>query len=210
MARYYTLSENDLAVINRHRGSHNRLGFAVQLYCLRHPGRTLNPGEQIPNRVLSYIAKQLKVSPEFIQDYVRERDTTRREHISEIRNTFGYRTFTVVEYQELAKWLLPIAMSTDKGSVLVDEIIKEMQARKIIVSGIYTVERLGWTVRNQAQLMVFKQVTEGLTDTQRSNIDMLLNIKERTKQSYLSWLRQPTGPASPKSFISIVERIKVV
>jgi TnpA family transposase len=31
---HYTLSENDLAIIRRKRGPHNRLGFAVQL-CYR-------------------------------------------------------------------------------------------------------------------------------------------------------------------------------
>ena len=95
-----------------------------------------------------------------MQDYA-ERDTTRREHISEIRNTFRYRTFTAIEYKELAKWLFPIAMSTDKGTVLVDELIKEMRARKIVVPGIYTVERLGWTVRRRAQLIYSSSLQKG-------------------------------------------------
>ena len=36
--RYYTFSESDLAAIRQRRGKHNRLGFAVQLCYLRHPG----------------------------------------------------------------------------------------------------------------------------------------------------------------------------
>ena len=39
MVRYYTLSPDDLALINRHRGDPNRLGFAVMLCYLRFPGR---------------------------------------------------------------------------------------------------------------------------------------------------------------------------
>ena len=37
--RYYTLSEADLSLIRQRRGEANRLGFAVQLCLLRHPGQ---------------------------------------------------------------------------------------------------------------------------------------------------------------------------
>jgi TnpA family transposase len=41
MVRHYTLSSEDLALINRHRGKPNRLGFALMLCYLRFPGRIL-------------------------------------------------------------------------------------------------------------------------------------------------------------------------
>jgi hypothetical protein len=41
MVRYYTLSSEDLALINRRRGDPNRLGFALMLCYLRFPGRIL-------------------------------------------------------------------------------------------------------------------------------------------------------------------------
>jgi Domain of unknown function (DUF4158) len=39
MVRHYTLSSEDLALINRRRGDPNRLGFALMLCYLRFPGR---------------------------------------------------------------------------------------------------------------------------------------------------------------------------
>jgi TnpA family transposase len=45
LIRYYTFSEADLSLVRQHRGPANRLGFAVQLCCMRHPGITLSPGE---------------------------------------------------------------------------------------------------------------------------------------------------------------------
>ena len=39
LARHYTLSEAELAVIGRRRRARNRLGFALQLCALRYPGR---------------------------------------------------------------------------------------------------------------------------------------------------------------------------
>ncbi len=60
MARYYTLSPEDVAIIERHRRPHNRLGFAVQLCYLRFPGRPLRADKQVPAPVpapvLAYIA----------------------------------------------------------------------------------------------------------------------------------------------------------
>lgn len=41
LATYYTFSQHDLEIINRHRRDYNRLGFAVQLALLRYPGWSL-------------------------------------------------------------------------------------------------------------------------------------------------------------------------
>jgi len=50
LIRHYTFSEFDLSVIRQRRGNHNRLGFAVQLCCLRYPGFAL-PTEAEPARI---------------------------------------------------------------------------------------------------------------------------------------------------------------
>jgi len=55
LARYDTLSPEDLAVVERRRHPHNRLGFAVHLCYLRFPGRALRANEQIPETVLAYV-----------------------------------------------------------------------------------------------------------------------------------------------------------
>lgn len=40
LARYYTFSDDDLALIKQRRRNQNRLGFTVQLAYMRFPGRT--------------------------------------------------------------------------------------------------------------------------------------------------------------------------
>ena len=57
--RHYTLSADDLALINRRRGDPNRLGFAVMLCYLRFPGRILQQGEQPPAALCAFVAEQL-------------------------------------------------------------------------------------------------------------------------------------------------------
>lgn len=56
---YYSLSDFDIDVINKHRRDHNLPGFAIQLCILRHPGCTLNNMLEIPENLISYVAKQI-------------------------------------------------------------------------------------------------------------------------------------------------------
>ena len=53
------MANDDLALINRHRGDPNRLGFAVMLCYLRFPGRILQQGDQPPAALCAFIAEQL-------------------------------------------------------------------------------------------------------------------------------------------------------
>ncbi|HBH41729.1 MAG TPA: hypothetical protein DDW26_07455, partial [Rhizobiales bacterium] len=48
MAKHYVLSADDLALVRTKRRSVNRLGFAIELCLLRHPGQGLGPGEPPP------------------------------------------------------------------------------------------------------------------------------------------------------------------
>ena len=69
ISKYYTFTDYDMEIINRHRRDYNRLGFAVQLCCLRNPGWTLGSINEIPSKVLQYIAEQLQVNPKEFEQY---------------------------------------------------------------------------------------------------------------------------------------------
>ena len=59
MVRHYTLTSEDLTLINRRCGDPNRLGFALMLCYLRFPGRILQQAEQPPAELCAFIAEQL-------------------------------------------------------------------------------------------------------------------------------------------------------
>src|SRR5215217_4757181 len=52
MTRHYVLDADDLVLVGARRRAGNRLGFAVQLCALRHPGRVLDPLESPPAPML--------------------------------------------------------------------------------------------------------------------------------------------------------------
>jgi TnpA family transposase len=70
LVRHYTLSDTDLAAIRRCRGDHNRLGHALMLCYLRYPGRPLRAGERPPGPLLAFIADQIGVLPESVDEYL--------------------------------------------------------------------------------------------------------------------------------------------
>jgi|GEM_PF-1913452 len=204
--RYYTFSDEDLAVIHHRRRDHNRLGFAVQLAFLRFPGRPLRSGEHLPQPILHYIASQLRVSPDTFQTYA-QRDTTRREHVQEIIQHFQFQPFSRHQYRDLALWLLPTALSTDSGVALVTALIEEMRTRKIVAPALYVVERLAWETRRRAQRQIFAKLTLDLTPVQEEALDQLLTVLPERTQTQLAWLRQPPGKPAPATILKLLERL---
>ena len=213
LARHYTFSDEDVAVIARHRRPHNRLGFAVQLGFLRFPGRPYHPNEPVPSPVVAVIADQLGLDPAVLHTYARTRDTTRREHLVELQHAFGFHTFDARAYRDLATWLLPTALSTDSGPALVAAVLAELRVRKIIAPALATVERLGWETRRRAQRHAVARLTAGLTEDQRQTLDALLVAAPSprgTRSVPLTDLRQPPGRPASASFLKVVARLQRV
>lgn len=207
--RHFTLDSNDLALIARRRGGHNRLGFAVLLCYLRFPGRVLAPGETPPMELLDYVASQLGIAPSGFAKYAL-RDQTRRAHLAELQEVFGYRQFTGELDQELRAWLLPVALNIGRGTVLVAAVIEELRRHRILLPPVATIERLCSEVRFRAERQTFHTLTANLTEGQIAGLESLLTSCQDSPQSQLAWLRQPAGAATPRAFTGLVERLRLI
>src|SRR3954466_12395668 len=93
IARYGTLSGEDLDRIRRHRRDSNRFGFAVQLCLLRFPGWPPHRQDRVPLPLLQYVAEQLSISTDHIEEYF-HRQPTRSDHLQEIMDLYGFRYLT--------------------------------------------------------------------------------------------------------------------
>ena len=210
LARHHTLSDTDLAVIGKRRRPDTKLGFAVQLCYLRFPGRPLRSGERPPENLLDYVAAQLGEAPAAFEAYARRRDTTRREHLAEIVRTFGFRPFDAQTRRELFGFLLPVAMGTDRGPVLVEAALTEMRAGGIVSPAIATLEELCWEARREARGSVLGRLTEGLSPQARARLDGLLVVPPGETRAPLIWLREPPSAPGPKNFHKIIDRLGFV
>ena len=207
--RHYTLSSEDLALINRRRGDPNRLGFALILCYLRFPGRILQQGEQPPAALCAFVAEQLSLAATQFGDDAK-RDQTRREHVLEIENALGLRPLTRGLYRELAAWLLPTALATDHGPTLVATLLEELRARRIVCPPLAAIERRAGSVRARKQRQLWRQLADELTDQQRQSLDQLLEVRVGGGQSTLAGLRQTAYAATTGNFPKLIERLSLV
>lgn len=88
LVRHYTLSDTDLAAIRRCRGDHNRLGYALMLCYLRFRGRALRAGERPPAPLLMFVADQIEVLPDCIDEYLAT-ERNRQRHAIECQEQLG-------------------------------------------------------------------------------------------------------------------------
>ena len=61
LARHYTFTRSDQDLMAGRRGAANRLGFAVQLALLRHPGMGLAQMEEPIDALVAWLAAQLDI-----------------------------------------------------------------------------------------------------------------------------------------------------
>ncbi|OPY56652.1 MAG: hypothetical protein A4E55_02005 [Pelotomaculum sp. PtaU1.Bin035] len=86
---YFTIVPTEMKLIENKAGA-NRLGCAVFLKFFQIEGKFPNNRSEIPKPVIDYLAKQLFLSPEAIENY----DWNGRAikyHRAEIREFFGFR-----------------------------------------------------------------------------------------------------------------------
>ncbi len=207
--RFHTLSPEDLALARRRRRPPNRLGFAVQLAYLRHPGRALEPEEVPPEAMLVFIAQQLGIEPAAFRDYAR-RDTTRREHFLELQAALGLRTFGLADYRSLSSWALEVARQTDRGDTIVAALVDEVRRRRVILPNPSVLERIGLSVRARARAAAHADLVAGLRAEQREGLHGLLAIEEGRARTRFAWLREwPEAPAAA-NLARIIERLATV
>ncbi len=209
MIRLYTLAPPDRIFIRQHRGAHNRLGIAVQLCYLRHPGRALGVDETPPAALLGIVAAQLKATPALWEAYAR-RDQTRREHQRELLGWLGLQLFTRDHYRELADGLIDIAMRTTQGLALARAAVDELRRRRIVLPPVRVIELLAATASTRAQRRVHQLLTAPLSAAQRRGLDAILEQRQGTSYSTLAWLRTPPGAPSARAILVHIERLAAI
>ena len=126
MAKHYVLSADDLALVRTKRRPSNRLGCAVQLCALRHPGRSLERSEVPPAAMLAFVANQVGADPKLFGDYA-HRAETRREHLLELQQYLRLRSFRLADWRACLNVGANAAWATDRGEPIVQAILAHLR-----------------------------------------------------------------------------------
>src|SRR2546423_3019909 len=209
LVRHGTLSEADTAMIRRCRGDHSRLGYAVMLCYLRYPGRPLRIDERPPAALISFVAEQIDVRPEVIDDYLIS-GQNRRRHAAELQDRLRLRPFGRRPASELASSLLPHAIESDRLAFLAGLVIEECRQRRIVVPSPRSLERLCVCLLHQARREIERRLTGGVLAEQRRRLDALTERRAEGGQSWLVWLRQIPEATKPAAMLGLIERLNHV
>ncbi|MEP4928362.1 MAG: Tn3 family transposase [Hyphomicrobiales bacterium] len=195
--RHYTLTDDDIEHIRTRRHSHNRMGFALQLCAFLYPGRLLSPGETIPLEVSQFIAAQLGEQPDALACYA-ETDVTRRRHLADLRELYGYKMFSGRGTRDLKAWLEEQAETAPSNRDLAQKFVEECRRTQTILPGVSVVERLCADALVSAERKIESQIVGQLSDETREQLDALLIEMVDGKVSRFIWLRQfEVGSNSP-------------
>ncbi|MFE0506440.1 Tn3 family transposase [Peribacillus butanolivorans] len=208
---YYTFSNQDLEVINKRRREENRLGFAVQLAVLRYPGWSYTHIKNLPDSVMRYIANQINAEPSSLSLYP-QRENTLWDHLKEIRNEYGFITFTLKEYRMTFKHLYQLALENGDAIHLLHESIEYLRKNRVILPAITTLERMVWEARAMAEKKLFNTVSHSLTNDQKEMLEEIITSQHRseTNKTILGWLKEAPGHPSPETFLKVIERLEYI
>ena len=144
LAQYFFLDDRDRIEIAAHRGTHNRLGYAVQLCTVRFLGTFLPDPTDVPRLVVKHLATQLEIPDPHCLNQYRERFPRSHVHAQEIRERHGYCDFEdQPEHWRLVRWLYTRAwLSGERLIVLFDLATARMIERRILLPGVTTLSRL--------------------------------------------------------------------
>ena len=199
---HYTVSSKDLAAAQRCRGDHNRLGYALMLCYLRHPGRALRAGKHPPAAMVAFVAEQVGTMPGAMDDYVAT-ERSRQRHAIECQDHLGLRPFGRRACAELLDALLSRAIENDKLAVLAGLVMLTCRERRIVAPSPAVLERLCSDLRHQARREVHRRLTQGLSAEQRRGLDGPVQRRENKGQN---WLRQMLQAAKPSAGLGLIAR----
>jgi Domain of unknown function (DUF4158) len=118
LARHYTLTRLDQDLVMSRRGAANRLGFAVRLALIRHPGTALAQMDDPVDGLVAWLAVQLGIPAAAFAEYAR-RPQTMTDHSRALAAVFGMRLPTAADLPLMIEAAAQAAWSTDRGQPIV-------------------------------------------------------------------------------------------
>src|SRR5712692_8015024 len=113
LIEHFTLIDDDLTFL-AHKTGPTRLGCALLLKCFQFEGRFPTARYDIPKAIVDYVAHQQKLDAALFAQYDWEGRTI-KGHRTQIREHLAFREATVLDTQEMKRWLIADKLASDQN-----------------------------------------------------------------------------------------------
>lgn len=207
---FFQLNTLDRTVIRALRGAANRLGFALQLGCLRYLGFFPNNFQQLDSRIVTYMAEQTATSAEAFKDY-RKPQSTLYEHQHKILIHLNYRRITPMDVLALEQWLAARALEHHQAKHIFQLACNYLKQQRILRIGTTRLEQYISHAREQAEKSIYQQLQGIMTPEQQAWLDTLL-VPEEAKQgrSFFTWLQRTPQSNTVRSIVDTLDKLALL
>lgn len=126
----FTLLPSELEFLGSSR-SHNRLGKELMLKFFQYEYRFPENASEIPAAIVEYVAQQLYLSKEVLDEYKWEGRSI-KEHRKEIRERMGFRPATRNDQKALLTWLVNEALPHEYRTAHLEQLVYQRLRREHI------------------------------------------------------------------------------
>ncbi|MDJ0575698.1 MAG: Tn3 family transposase [Xenococcaceae cyanobacterium MO_234.B1] len=216
----WTLLPQELSWLSNKSGA-NLLTTALLLKWFQYETKFPNFAREIPDSVIDYLARQLKVSAELISEYNWQGRSYKR-HCAEVRQFLGIRKAKVKDAQDLITWLIANVLDKEVDLEHLKEIANQrFWSLKIQPPPPNRVERLVRSALHTYETNFFQQTLDKLSPQCLTQIDALLitsegdetdNTKEKTtfKASKFHFLNSEPGRVSLNSLLTEIAKLQTL
>ena len=133
LERNYLLADEDLELIGTRRRPENRLGLAIHIALLRHPGQGWLDDTEPPAPLVAWLAEQIVVPFPALARYG-TREATPSSHRRLATRHLGLRAFVPAYDMRTAMDLAArAAFDTDDGRIILARLAGEMKAHRLVL-----------------------------------------------------------------------------
>ncbi len=209
LRKYFTLSDSDLGEIQQCRGTVNRVGFAIQLCCLRWFGHFLSRLTDVPSAVIGSICAQLHIEePVNLAEYPQSRNTL-TEHPERIRQYLRFLKCDELQRLRLLNYLTAEAARIPRSALLHNGACDWLRKEKIVRPAESTMQEIVASAKETALQRVFATVAGDLSLEQQKQVDTLLEVtdSDRGGQSKFESYKKLPRRESPDAIVEMTQRL---
>ncbi len=209
LARHWSLTPADLAVIAECRGPDHRRRFALQLCMLRAHGYFLEDYRHAPIKIVNHLARQLGLPPVLFLDRPGRAQTERAQSLR-IRRHLGIRAFDRHVAADLRDWLRQGALEGRTAAELMARAEDRLREWHFMLPAPSTLERLVTAEVTRATTDLYTQVANLLPPSLREAIDLLIEVPEGDARSSLFRLKDYPKSANAAVIKGDIVRLRLI